>query len=394
MKKILILGSVSFRLDSTKVGINWIAEYLAANGYQVTYVSSASTILDLLFEKRRKRFVAAWLKGGVFNLKPNLVEVVFKSPWLLNRLSNKFQHRTVAVLERKLLADNYDILIATVGALSLFVENVNAPLKILRLQDHPHDFGLSNYVVSHIEKLLRQNVFNQIWPVSSQLYSYAVDLAHGCVSQPMMEVLKKPAFRIENEKVVLLPNGINLANFIAEFNNIEQKKAIYVGVFSEWIDVNLVCNAARLLPAWQFDLFGPGFKNQQLLPTNVKYCGQLDNRQLPQVLARYAVGLIPFVDCPHIKVVERPLKFAQYLAAGLGIASVDYGGLRQGMGEWACYGNSTAKFAEAIEDAYQSRQQRTKQMVIDYLQEYDWDKILHKMQDLLEKSLVEDASNA
>ena len=365
MKKVIILGSVSFVLDNAKVGINWIAEYLSNNGYQVIYVSSASTVLDVLFKTKRRRFIAAWIKGGRFKINKNLTEIVFKSPWLLNRLNNKYKHVTAGIFENKLLNEKYDVLISTVGALSLFVDRVSAKQKILRLQDSPHDFGISGYDIKYFEKLLQQQRFNQIWSVSMKLYEYAE--------------------RFKPKRNLYLPNGVDLTLFKNQTQQIKYNKAIYFGVFSAWVDIGLILDAAKELPDWTFDLFGVGFKHLDKLPNNVTYHGAIKNEQIPEKLLNYEVGLIPFKNCPHIDVVERPLKFYQYLASGVGIASVSHGGLKLGMGDWACYGNTSQEFASAILMASDKRRLWSKIEISNYLKKYDWQEILINMKNLINK---------
>lgn len=373
MKKIMILGSVSFKLDNAKVGINWIAEYFAKHGYSVTYVSSSSTILDLFSSRRRKRFIAAWLNGGRFRISQNLEEVVFKSLWLLNRLSNGFKHKTAGMLQLPIINDHYDMLISTVGALSLFADKINAQHKILRLQDHPHDFGMSSYVVNNFERLLSSRYFDQIWSVSKALHRYAA--------------------QFYSKDNLYLPNGVNLLGF-SEVNNITNaKNVVYVGVFSDWVDLKLIYDTAMLLRDWQFDLYGHNLHESLPMPENVAYYGPVENIKIPEILPNYSIGLIPFKNSPHIQVVERPLKFSQYLAAGLGVASVDYGGLRQGMGDWVCYGNTAEEFSIAIKQAYIQRQSRSKEDVMDYLKNYDWSIILAQMYDLVDKINIKHSSS-
>ncbi|MCX8515269.1 MAG: hypothetical protein ORN24_06830 [Burkholderiales bacterium] len=356
-QKVLILGSISFVLDNAKVGINWIAEFLANQGYEVIYVSSASTPLDFFFKKKRERFKYAWLKGGKFNISANLTEIVFKTPWLLNRLTNRLTHRSAGILQQKLLNEHYAILISTVGALSLFVDKINAPLKVLRLQDDLNNFNLSKYVINNLQQLLRKQAFQKIWPVSNYLWQYAEQF--------------KP------KQNVLLSNGVNLTQYYNHFTQLKVKKVIYVGAFSSWVDIKLIIESASLLPDWQFDLFGDNFKQHNELPNNVFYQGGVTNDSLAPLLSRYSVGLIPFVDCEHILAVERPLKFYQYLASGLGIASTNYGCLQTGMGKWAYYGNSAQQFANAIINAADHR--HSKKEIYQFLNNYTWDFILNKM---------------
>jgi glycosyltransferase involved in cell wall biosynthesis len=358
-QKIIILGSVSFVLDSARVGINWIAKFLAQEGYDVTYVSSASTPLDILFSRKRARFKAAWLHGGKFKVATNLTEIIFKSPWLLNRLRSVFGHKSAGIFQRDLLSQKYTVLIATVGALSIFADKIHAPLKILRLQDDLLDFGMSKYVINNLKLLLAKQTFHQIWPVSQYLWNYANQF------QP--------------DKNILLSNGVHLPQFINYYNKPKTKKVIYVGAFNSWVDSELIIKSALLLPDWHFDLFGSDFNLEQELPKNVTYEGAIDSLMLPELLSHYCVGLIPFINCTHILAVERPLKFYQYLSVGLGVASTDYGGLRGGMGQLASYGNSPQEFAAAIVNAFEQSQNRSKEEIQQYLENFNWNSILPQM---------------
>lgn len=364
MKKIIILGSVSYILDHAKVGINWIGEYLSDNGYNVTYVSSASTPLDLFSKKRRRRFLFAWCNGGKREIKKNLVEVVFKAPWILNRINSSIMHKYANILQRNLLSQQYDILISTVGSLALFADSIKADKKILRLQDSPHDFGISCYNITYFESLLRKNTFDQIWSVSKQLKIYSEQLSS-----------------VDN---YYLPNGARLSNFIGKTSISKAKKAIYFGAFTDWVDVKLIIRVAKILPDWQFDLYGEKLEHDHL-PSNVMYYGPIKNELIPDLLLNYSVGLIPFKNCKHIDVVERPLKFYQYLAAGLGIASVSFGGLKDGMGEWACYGNTPEEYAHAIEGAFGLRSNYNQESLSDFLNNSSWEFILPKFMNLIEE---------
>jgi hypothetical protein len=364
MKKVIILGSVSYILDHAKVGINWIGEYLADNGYQVTYVSSASTVLDAFSKVRRKRFVLAWLKGGRQQVSENLVEVVFKSPWILNRVNSKIIHKFCGVFERKLISQRYDLLISTVGSLVLLTDKINAKKKFLRLQDSPYDFGISHYNIMYFEHLMRNNAFSQIWSVSKYLMNYST--------------------QISSSDNYYLPNGVNLKGFMVKSANCNLKKAIYFGAFTNWVDLELIYLTARYLPDWQIDLYGPNLNYNGHIE-NVKYFGSVSNESIPKLLENYSVGLIPFANCKHVESVERPLKFYQYLAANLGVASVSYGDLKQGMGSWACYGNNPQEFAQAILDAFEERKNYDQDQLRGYLEESSWGNILPKFKLLVEK---------
>src|SRR5207253_2165135 len=88
----------------------------------------------------------------------------------------------------------------------------------------------------------------------------------------------------------------------------------------------------------------------------------------------YQVGLVPFKEEPLIAMMERPLKFYEYLAAGLGIAATDVGMLKKGMGNWAHYGRTPHAFADAIIRAARDSGQEL-QARYAFLQNYSWSRI-------------------
>ena len=359
------MGSISFVLDKARVGINQIAEYLALIGYEVIYISSPSSIFDLFSKPRRNRFCKAWPWQRYYQIKPGLIEVIPRSPWILNKVGSNFIGNLTYALNKNVLGQRFDIMIATVGALNLFSRRIIAPMKVLRLQDSPNDFGLSRFLCAEIEGNIKEGVYQQIWAVSHALCDYAKLLG-------------------QVEKTYYLPNGVRLESFLNRFMRNSVRKCIYVGTFDNWVDINLIICSAKLLPNWQFDLFGPKLVNSEL-PENVHYFGDIENDRLPILFNQYSVGLIPFKDCEHINVVERPLKFSQYLASGLGVASVSHGGLKTGLKGWASFGNTPKEFASAIEDAYLTRDLRTKIMVMEYLKNYEWSILLEQMRNLLLK---------
>jgi hypothetical protein len=91
------------------------------------------------------------------------------------------------------------------------------------------------------------------------------------------------------------------------------------------------------------------------------------------MLQGYAVGLIPFQDDQgRMQFVERPMKFYEYVASGLGVASTDWGALRQGMGDYACYGNGADGFAQAVRNAALQGERRSRSDVEAFAREHSW----------------------
>lgn len=106
---------------------------------------------------------------------------------------------------------------------------------------------------------------------------------------------------------------------------------------------------------------------------------------VPALLSRYEVGLIPFADTDNrMTYVERPLKFYEYIAAGLGVASTDHGAMRSGMGDLAAYGNSGADFAQAIVQAQLQAQQRAPGFGADFVRAHSWAGVVREVNERMQ----------
>ena len=93
------------------------------------------------------------------------------------------------------------------------------------------------------------------------------------------------------------------------------------------VDVELVAACAELRPDWIFELVGPvglGLAEDDLdpasLPANVRLPGSVDRRELPEVLTRFRLAMIPYRLNEYTASVF-PMKVFEYLAAGLPVVS-------------------------------------------------------------------------
>ena len=163
------------------------------------------------------------------------------------------------------------------------------------------------------------------------------------------------AVRGTDHGVHVLPNGGKIQLFQRpappppEYRDIPAPRAIYVGTMSSWFDWELLLGAARLAKDVSFCLLGRG-RVPDDLPPNVFYLGSCHHDEVPGYLQHASVGLIPFVDLPRIRRIDRPLKFYEYLASGLPIVSTPHGHLRQ-MAPHALFGATAGQFAQAIQDS-------------------------------------------
>jgi glycosyltransferase involved in cell wall biosynthesis len=131
--------------------------------------------------------------------------------------------------------------------------------------------------------------------------------------------------RLPAEKVALLRNAVD-ARFLASPQAAApglQKTAGYVGALEDWFDVEALSAAARANPDALFRIIGrvenAGVRALQSLP-NVNFEGEVPHERLPEVLAGFTVGLIPFLVNELTRAAD-PIKLYEYFSAGLPVVS-------------------------------------------------------------------------
>ena len=383
MKTAIILGTHSFIDGGTKVGSQYLAEGLAALGWQVFYVSTASSLVDVWGAKRHPRLKRVWLGGqdvvGVA-VAPGLTEFAFKAALPAHRLFLRWRWQLTAfrwILPAWVRTTEFDVCISDVTPNMVFLPWIKAKHRVLRLNDWPAGFihDLHPTLIHYMEAGLRQASFDEVWAVSSPLAKYA-------------RVLNS------NNEIVVMPNGVELA--LAQpmgQPRREVNSAIYIGGLTAWLDLPLLQQVAALLPQWKIGVYGPGVEQLQSAAPNLHFHAAVARAEVPALLARHEVGLIPFGDVDgRMRFVERPLKFYEYVAAGLGVASTDHGALRAGMGKMAAYGNSPDAFAQAMVEARLQSTQRPPGFAQRFAHENAWPAVIATAESRLKGLLRGDRS--
>ncbi|RUP29387.1 MAG: hypothetical protein EKK45_10830 [Curvibacter sp.] len=359
----ILFGTQSFIDGGTKVGIQYLAQALAEAGWGVDYVPTLSSPLDLVGRQRHARLCRAWGGGGMAReISPGLTEWTAKAPFPAHRLFLRFAWQTGlygSLLPARLRRTTYDLCLADVAPNMLMQGAISARARICRLNDWPQGFAKDLHPVAlrAMEEMLRGSCFDEIWAVSRPLQEYALNLRPG---------MSVPYF----------PNGVDawLLRSAKPVQTRLPRSAIYVGAMAAWLDKGLLAAVARHMPDWRFDIYGPGAVARPGDPANLRWHGSITRDALVELLPRYEVGLIPFQDTDgRMRYVEKPLKFYEYVAAGLGVASTNFGALRTGMGELACYGNGVRGFAQAIEQARAEAQARPPGHAQNFVREHAWE---------------------
>jgi len=366
VKKAIVLGSNTFIEKGVKVGIHYIAEYLSTHGYEVHYISASSSVADLFSKSRRTRFENAWLRRYDKNpvkISDNLYEHIIRTVFPNRDIIIKFDFQVFmqgALIPKDLLRTNWDLLVTDTSPNAIFASKFITKKAIFRLSDLPEGFtGFPLLYIDKIKSDIKNGFYDKISAVSHYLGEYAKGIS-------------------KDIKIEVLPNGIELGlykDFKADKDSKKEKSAIFVGSISDWVDVDLIIKSAKILSDWTFDIYGPvHIALPKSIPSNVHFKGKVDPSLLPQLYSQYTVGLIPFVNKNNIvDSIEKPIKYYEYLASGLGIASTDCGGLRKGMGKWASYGNTPEEFANAIINSYEKSLSTSDDERWNYLEQFEWE---------------------
>ncbi len=335
-----------------RVGGRAFAERFLAESWDVAWINSPLAPWNLWGgndEIRRRRSV--WRRGGAEDAKQSsrlfaytpLALVPYRACPLLNR---RWFHRhsldltwpgVFRLLERKGFGDIDLLWLATGSPFLPLLDRVRRRRSLFRLSDDTTSFPQtpSSYGALEEEAMRR------------------VDLVVATAAS-----LAERARRF-NSRVLLLPNGVDLARFSnglpgqgpGPINPAVPPWVAYVGAVDSWFDVRRLVSLARALPQARFVIAGPvriGMEWAEGLP-NVELTGPVPPEEVPALLARSRVGIIPFVDSPLTRAIH-PVKLYEYFAAGLLVVSSDLEEIRR-IGSPALLARSDSDWIDAVRTA-------------------------------------------
>ncbi len=377
MKRALVLGSCTFQQPGARVGIQFIALGLSQRGWDVDYISQPSSPFDCLSSSRRWRYQKAWSKDPKpFVISDTLREFVPRAPFPMRPLLLRwpFQLNIYRKMAPSFITETeYDLCVNDTSSAFMYGPKVKTPIRILRYNDKIDGFGerISSVLINEFHRQLSAELYKDVWAVTDGLKEHALTLS-------------------PNTPAETIPNGVEVSRYVdaAKTSEKEEKSAVFVGTCAEWVDAEIMAQAARELPDWTFHLYGPGFENLEG-PNNLQIHGPIPFEKVPKVLAKAKVGLVPFKEVRDLlDDCERPLKFYEYLAANCGVAVTEVGGFRKGMGHWATFGSCAKSYAEAIKEAAEMNDKRDPKKVRTFLAECSWSHRLDQMCQRLQEAGV------
>ena len=126
----------------------------------------------------------------------------------------------------------------------------------------------------------------------------------------------------------------------------------YLGALDSWFDIEAVEQAATAHPQFRFVLAGrvefePIRRLERL--SNVELLGEVPYDRVPQLLAGFQVGLIPFRINP-LTLMTNPIKLYEYFSRGIPVVSAPLPEA-SAMGNLVYLGGDPAEFARAVGQA-------------------------------------------
>lgn len=217
---------------------------------------------------------------------------------------------------------------------------------------------------------------------------------------------------IEQEKVLYLPNGIDLTRSenkqqlpveVAHLLEENQNKviAVYTGTHGLANNLDAILDSAKLLKENQspvhFLLVGNGPEKNRLMERkkkeeiiNVDFVNPLPKESIPSLLAHCSIGLLPLKDSPVFKWGISPNKLFDYMGASLPVAllcNLEGTPVERANGGFVIKNNFSEQLAEILKDCSKEDLQRLGKNARTYVEiEHNW----ALLSDKLEKAMLED----
>lgn len=207
------------------------------------------------------------------------------------------------------------------------------------------------------------------------------------------------AKRNQHRSVFAFPSSIDREHFNqarkpiaepADQRDIPHPRLGFFGVVDERFDIELLDEAARLRPDWQFVIIGPVVKiDPEILPrrANIHYLGGKSYQELPSYIAGWDVALLLFAQNESTRFIS-PTKTPEYLAAGKPVVSTPIRDVVYPYGQMGLVriANDGPELVAAAEELLESAGNRKQWLanVDEFLAQMSWDETWARMARLID----------
>ena len=203
--------------------------------------------------------------------------------------------------------------------------------------------------------------------------------------------------RQENPNTFFVQHGVDVNHFSralapdlpvpADVEGLPRPIVGYFGLIADYVDLELIAEAARMRPGWSFALVGGCVTDVRVLSglANVHLLGQRSYDSLPGYCRAFDVGVIPF-RVNALTVRANPLKLREYLAAGLPVVSAPL----PEVGRYSPLVRLAAgpeAFVEEIERALEERSEPFIEQRLQAMRAESWESRVHEMSRIIRETL-------
>ncbi|MHB8106502.1 MAG: glycosyltransferase [Candidatus Cryosericum sp.] len=189
-------------------------------------------------------------------------------------------------------------------------------------------------------------------------------------------------FATHGDKLSMIQNGVDhelfavpAAKWLDTLASLpRQRRFLYVGAMREWFNVQTLGAVAAAYPDCLIDCFGealPVVRDELADHPNIAFKGTLSQAAIAQEAPRYDVALIPFRESPLTLGVD-PLKFYEYVSAGLPVVSSRINALRAFGQDMVRLASTPQEFVSAVQDTLDTDSLELRRCRVESSQRFDW----------------------
>ncbi|MET0885226.1 MAG: glycosyltransferase [Mycetocola sp.] len=348
----IVFASHTAQTGVFRVGSHHLSREYALAGHDVTHVATPVSLLHLARirqESMRRRFdaVAGSPRAdehGVHHVVPQIVAPPARLPAGLARINLEHPRKGWPRLLR-LDQGPIDVLFIDQPQFADLIPKVDASLVVYRPTDAHFDART---------RALEVRALNQSHAIIATSASVLADVARDHTHLPSL----------------IVENGVEFERF-AKARGAVREGAVYVGALDSRFDWDALGAMAQENPGVPFRIGGPLASTvPNKLPSNVELLGPIPYDSAPALLASAAVGLLPLSDHPG-NAGRSPMKFFEYLAAGLAVVATGSPELRRRQAPGVVlYGDgktANLAFSEALKSAETLGDDGS-----EYARQFDW----------------------
>ena len=167
----------------------------------------------------------------------------------------------------------------------------------------------------------------------------------------------------------------------------EERTAVFAGALGFRFDEELAAAVARLLPDWTLVLAGPvdaGAESALSGLPNVRLTGPFERAELPGLLARGSVALVPYRRNEFTDTLV-PVKIVEYLAAGRPVVSTPMLAA-EAFADVVSFAEGPESFAATVRAAAAGDTPEARRRRVERAQPYSWERRIDDMEAAIEEA--------